>query len=331
MQAQNLAYSLFEQYLERLRIQAGIPGLSAVIVQDGQIVWERGLGFRDVEASHPALPDTPYVLADLTQPLTATLLLDCAERGEIRLNSPIGNWVPLAEHPGATLQQLLTHASPTSAAGFRYDPSGYALLAAPIVDCLELPFQKVLAQEILDTATMADAVPGFDITSAPPQVRDLFDGAVMARYAAALQRMARPYRVDRRGRATPSEMPSAAVHGSHGVIASARDLAKFDRENDARRFLRDETLTAAWTNATHNGAVTPAGLGWFVQNYQGDKLVWHFGYSPDAFSALLLKIPARRLTLILLANSDGLSAPYALDQGDVTSSLFARTFLRLFL
>ena len=39
------------------------------------------------------------------------------------------------------------------------------------------------------------------------------------------------------------------------------------------------------------------------------KLVWHYGYGPDAFSALLLKVPERNLSLILLANSDGLSAP----------------------
>jgi hypothetical protein len=36
------------------------------------------------------------------------------------------------------------------------------------------------------------------------------------------------------------------------------------------------------------------------------------------------------VTLILLANSDGLSAPFSLQEGDVTVSLFARAFLRLF-
>jgi hypothetical protein len=40
-------------------------------------------------------------------------------------------------------------------------------------------------------------------------------------------------------------------------------------------------------------------------------------------------LPNRELTLILLANSDGLSAPFALENGDVTTSLFAQTFLRL--
>src|SRR5688572_18179237 len=64
---QSLAFSLFEQYVEPLRQQAGIPGLSAAILQDDQVVWTRGFGHSDVESSVPARSDTPYPVADLTQ------------------------------------------------------------------------------------------------------------------------------------------------------------------------------------------------------------------------------------------------------------------------
>ena len=47
------------------------------------------------------------------------------------------------------------------------------------------------------------------------------------------------------------------------------------------------------------------------------------------FSALILKVPDQRLALILLANSEGLSAPYGLADGDVTRSSFARAFLEM--
>jgi hypothetical protein len=50
----------------------------------------------------------------------------------------------------------------------------------------------------------------------------------------------------------------------------------------------------------------------------------------DSFSSLIVKIPRRNLTLILLANSDGLSAPFPLANGDVTASVFAQLFLRTF-
>jgi hypothetical protein len=38
-------------------------------------------------------------------------------------------------------------------------------------------------------------------------------------------------------------------------------------------------------------------------------LVWHYGYW-TASSTLVIKVPARNLTFVLLANTDGLSAPY---------------------
>ena len=328
--AQNLAFNRFEQYVDPLRQQAGIPGLSAAILQDDQIVWERGFGYRDVEALLPARPDTPYPIGDLTQTFSAVMLLTCFELGLMDLDQPIGTWAPAVADPGTTLQQLLGHAAPPGApSGFRYDPGRFATLAAPIEACGQEPYRKLLAHYVLDRMVMHDAVPGRDIVTAPPELRDLFDETAMERYAAALARLAAPYKVDKRGRASRSELPAAGISAANGLIASVRDLAQYDAGLDV--LLTPETLALSWTNGVANNAPLPTGLGWFVQTYQGERLVWQFGLVPDAYSSLILKVPGRRLTLILLANSDGLSAPYALEKGDVTSSLFAKTFLRLFL
>ena len=75
----------------------------------------------------------------------------------------------------------------------------------------------------------------------------------------------------------------------------------------------------------------PTGLGRSDQNYNGERIYWQFGLTKDAASSLIVKIPGKHLTLILLANSDGLTAPFALQEGDVNASLFARAFLRLFI
>jgi CubicO group peptidase (beta-lactamase class C family) len=329
LRAQNLPFLLFERYLDPLRVSGGIPGLSAAIVHDGSVLWERGFGLRDVENNREATPATPYLIGDLTQTITATLVLHCAQRGVLQLDQPIGRWAPAAATPSTSLQQLLSHANPAMANGFRYDPSRFALLARPAEACFEQPFRRLVAYEVFERLTMSTAMPGYDIAMVPVELRQLFDDATLARYATLRPEVATPYRVDRRARATRNEMPVTGVDGANGLIASARDLAQFDRGLSLH--LRPDTLASAWTNVAHNGVATPFGLGWFVQTYNGEKLVWHFGYVPDAYSSLMLKVPGRRLTLILLANSDGLSAPFALHEGDITSSLFARTFLRLFL
>ena len=70
--AQSLTLRLFEDTIESLRIEAGIPAISAAIVQDGVVTWARGLGRQDVEGAVAARPDTPYVVGSLAQAIGAT-------------------------------------------------------------------------------------------------------------------------------------------------------------------------------------------------------------------------------------------------------------------
>mgnify|MGYP001157795804 CR=1 FL=1 len=95
--------------------------------------------------------------------------------------------------------------------------------------------------------------------------------------------------------------------------------------------LKPDTLAAAWhASAGGSGVALPHGLGWFVQNYNGELVVWQFGVGDNASSSLVVTVPYRYLTLILMANSDGLVRPLPLAAGDVTASPFAKVFLGLF-
>src|SRR5262245_44602880 len=92
--AQSLTFSLLERYLDSLRQQSGIPGMSAAVVQNGKLVWERGFGMADVERSISARPDTPYHIADVTASLSATLLLEqCLETGHLGLDDRLQQWI----------------------------------------------------------------------------------------------------------------------------------------------------------------------------------------------------------------------------------------------
>jgi hypothetical protein len=71
-----------------------------------------------------------------------------------------------------------------------------------------------------------------------------------------------------------------------------------------------------------------AGLGWFVWELRGHApMPWLYGYYPDASSAVLLKVPDRQLTLILLASSDRASSPFGLGSGDPVCYSFVTAFL----
>jgi CubicO group peptidase (beta-lactamase class C family) len=330
---QDFVLTRFEQYLESARQQSGIPGMSAIIVKDGEVAWERGLGFQDIEAGIRATPATPYRVAALTQILASTLLLQCVDRGRLDLDAPAVSHVPDIGSNTATFRHVLSNtADGVPGVTYRYDAGRFAKLAAAIDVCLEQPYRLALATELLDRLAMVDSVPGQDLTTNTQGSSSLFHEADWNRYLAILQRVAKPYRVDRNGRSTPGTYPANGLDASGGLVSTARDLARFDQALDADLLLTPEMLAAAWTlQPTPAGRDSRQGLGWFVQSYNGEPVVWQFGQYLDATSSLIIKVPGRGLTLILLANSDGLTAPFQLEAGDVTTSLFARLFLRFFL
>jgi CubicO group peptidase (beta-lactamase class C family) len=327
------AFSVLETYLEAMRQQAGIPGMSAVVLRDEQIVWERGFGFQNVETRLRATPDTPYLVGDITSTLSATLLLQCVEQRRLDLDVPFGRYPGLSQQPepDATLRSVLSHAAPDGASDFAYNLQRFDQLTGVMEWCAPQPFRKSIAHRILDRLAMIDSVPGVDLRDPQLVLPDgLFEPQDLDRYRQVLERMAVPYKVGSRRRPERTEIPAVALTASNGLVSTVRDLARFDTALDSGLLLLPETLDIAWTPAAgRSGGRLPTGLGWFVQSYRGERVIWQFGYIPNAYSSLLLKVPERHLTFILLANSDGLSAPFHLEAGDVSRSLFATLFLRL--
>jgi CubicO group peptidase (beta-lactamase class C family) len=297
-----------------------MPGLSAAIVENGTLVWDRGYGFRDVETADRAFADTPYPVLGLTETVASTLLLQqCLEEGDLQLSDMARRWN--ADFPDTTssVNDVLRHRSPSG--GYRYDPARYALLSGVITGCARERYTRLVGDEVLGRLGMTGSVPGHNLDGAA----SLFPDDTVARYTSVLHRVALPYRVDSSLRPSRSSYTPTALDAATGLVSNVRDLAQFDRSLNV--LLRSNTLAASWSPESG----MPTGLGWFVQRYNGQTLVWHFGLARDAYSSLILKIPGKGVTLILLANSDRLSAPYSLENGDVTQSIYARLFLRLVL
>lgn len=323
---------VLDSYLEALRQQAGIPGMSAIVLKDGDNVWEKGYGYLNTATRERATPDTPYMVGDMSATLAAVLLLQCVEQRRIGLDEPLSRYGLSAPEPEATLRGLLSHApAPGGREPFAYSPERYAQLTALMEWCAPQPYRKSVSHRILKRLAMRDSVPGTDLADPGLTLPDgLFDADEIAHYRTVLQRIAVPYKVTGRTRADRMELPLVTMSAAGGLVSTVRDLAYLDRSLDRLELLLPETLAAAWTPAPdRSGQATPVGLGWFVQFHRGERVVWHFGHVPNAYSSLILKLPAKGITFILLANSDGLSNPFQLHAGDVTRSLFATLFLKL--
>jgi CubicO group peptidase (beta-lactamase class C family) len=328
VRADDLVLDRFRNYLDALRTSAGIPGLAATIVGNNDVVWEGAFGKQDLERSIATRPDTPFHLDGLTQVFTASLILRCVEEGGLALDDPIGRFVNDAPEPNATIRQLLSHISRD--AGFKYRPERLAPLADAIAVCHGESFRQKVANG-LDWLGMLESVPGPDVVHMTPTAEYVFSSPVLARYGTVLDRLATPYIVDSRGRTSLSRYTTTTLTPSGGVVSTVRDLGRFVLGVRKGVIVRPETLALAWrASVGADGQRLPHGLGWFVQSYNGETVVWQFGVSENASSSLMITVPGRGLTLVLLANSDGLSRPFPLAAGDLTASPFGRLFLGAF-
>jgi hypothetical protein len=122
----------------------------------------------------------------------------------------------------------------------------------------------------------------------------------------------------------PSELPPLDLHSSSGLSSTVLDLAKYSVALDEGRLGATDRM---WTPSAPG---MPYGYGWFTQQVAGERVVWHTSWWPDAFSGLLVKVPSRRLTLVLLANTDALVSPQ-MGASNVLLYPIARTFLQTFL
>ena len=96
---------------------------------------------------------------------------------------------------------------------------------------------------------------------------------------------------------------------------------------DENILLSAESYTHLTTPYTLNdGHLSPYGLGWSTQKSGSHAVHWHYGYG-DSYSALLVRLPEKKTSFILLSNTGAASAPFLLGYGNLLTSPFAVAFL----
>lgn len=89
-----------------------VPGLVAMIVKDGQIVYHEAKGLLDVGLNQRMSKDQIFRIASQTKAITSTAVMMLWEEGKFRLDDPISKYIPEFSNP-----QIL--------AGFRYSDTTY--------------------------------------------------------------------------------------------------------------------------------------------------------------------------------------------------------------
>jgi CubicO group peptidase (beta-lactamase class C family) len=127
-------------------VDAGtVPGIVALVMQDGKVVYEKAFGWADKEANRPMTTDAIFRIASQTKALTSTAVMQLVEQGSLTLNARAGTFIPSFERTNVavanergvmsqvparraiTIRDLLTH---TAGISYGTEPSVAAMYEA---------------------------------------------------------------------------------------------------------------------------------------------------------------------------------------------------------
>jgi len=325
------SYTQFEAELESIRQISMIPGMSAAVVKDQQLIWAQGFGYADLDKQIPASQDTPYFLASITKPFAAILLMRLVEQGELDLTDAISKYGIQVGNPEIIqVRHILSHTSNGEQPGEKYKYNGdrFAELDLVFKPTSGKSFSENLNEQIIEPVGMEDTVPS-PISRGDGLVKSYviwFENQSIYKRQAMAYRLDQSYQLET-GQCSEFFMPAA------GLISTVADLAKFDSALDQDRFLLPEIKALMFEpTVSTTGQALPYGIGWFSQEYEGQRMIWHYGWQPGCSSTLYLKIPEESITFLILANSDNLSRPYRLGSGEVLplDSTVALAFYKAF-
>jgi CubicO group peptidase (beta-lactamase class C family) len=137
--------SVIDRALQRYVDTDRVPGIAAIVMQDGKVVYDKAFGWADKEAGRRMTTDTVFRIASQTKALTSAAVMQLVEEGALALSTRAGAFIPsfarttvaVVNERGAmtqvparrpiTVRDLLTH---TAGISYGTDPSIAALYEA---------------------------------------------------------------------------------------------------------------------------------------------------------------------------------------------------------
>lgn len=306
-----LVNDTFTSELQELQQYFSIPGLAVVVQRKGNTVFEKYMGYADIEAKQSVNNNTLFPVASLTKLYSSVLIFRLVEQNKLSLEDPISKYIKDSTlDPSIKVKHLLSHSSQGRIGEQFFYSSRFGLLTNIIERASGMSFDKFLKQQILSPLSLKNT---FLLTS--DSLKRQFEKPQSE------LNFAKPYQFTGNIERGNIEYGYSA---SAGVVTTAGELARFSAALDTDALLSKHSKQAMYAGLSKS---SPYGYGIFKQQVQGVELMWAYGQY-DSYSSLIVKIPSSQLSVIILANNNLMSDPARLIMGDVTTSLFAISFLK---
>ncbi|GAB4037027.1 serine hydrolase [Spirosoma jeollabukense] len=328
----------FDAYVESVRKQWNVPGLSIAVVKDNQVIFKKGYGVR--ELGKPELVDTEtlFACASTTKAMTVTLMGMLVDEGKLAWNDPVSKFLPelqlydpyvtrelkirdlLIHDTGVGSTDFMTGAMTIPAnemfrrmqmvkpsypfrAGFAYQNTFYSAAGRVIERITGKTWAEFLKERIFTPLGMTRTAPkrGY--------IKEGDANVTKPHFAINDTIQVIEYGAD-------SEIGSAGA-----VWSSADDISKWvicmldSSKYSGGRLVRAETWAEMFTPQTFfpedeyptMQILKPNwrtyGLGWYQHDYKGHKVNFHTG-SLSGLTAITAQLPDEKLGVYVFGNYD---------------------------
>jgi CubicO group peptidase (beta-lactamase class C family) len=304
-----------------------IPGLAIAVIKDGKLLFERQYGSANLETNTPVTQDSVFRFQSISKQFTVAATMRLVEEGQIGLEDDVSKYfdnlprawqkitvrhllsatsgipdylndVPasegLANKPLSELLQAVGAKPLRFSPGedWSYSNTGFWMLAAIVTKQTGKPYQEYLRGQFLSplglsatrkgsyNSVVRNRVSGYEWTSG--EWRNFAD----------------------------EDHPG---EGDGELMGTLADLVRWDAAVTGGRVVKTETLRLIQSEAKLNSGdraevkvpgfqpKTSYGLGRFIGDYRGHRLVWTPG-AGSGFSTSLMRFPDDNVTVIVLCN-----------------------------
>ena len=310
---------------------AGMFNGSVLVAENGEVIFEKGVGWANFEWEVPNTPDTKHRIGSVTKHFTSALILQLVEEGEIELDAPIATYLPgypAEQGSTVTVHHLLNHTSGIPSytglpdfiqemgrdpytpdelievvwdmplefepgSDWAYNNSGYFILGRIIENVTGEEYDVVLEERILDPFGLEDT--GYD------------------HYDEIQPREASGYSHTLTGYEHAGYLDSSLPYAAGMMYSTVRDLYRWDQAlyDGATPFQNLETKELWYTPGLEDYA-----YGWVVREAQvGDdgptvRMIQHGG-GINGFNTAFLRYPDQRNVIVVIDNTEGNSGDVA--------------------
>ena len=341
--------TLAEQRLEQVMKRHHVPGMTAVLINDQEIIWQGNYGWANIEQEIPVTEDTVFKMLSLAKPFTAVETMRLVEEGLVDLDAPITDylsdftiWSRFPDGEPITIRHILTHRSGLPRNGcvkpdWYFGPEAVEYLTVTLSNCfLTYPTGERYKYSNIGFDSLGTIIQEKRAQAFPVYMHEnLLAPVGMSASSFWPSGLGGVGRLDDAQKASgyeffegeyyAREQYDIAAIPSGNLYATANDLAAFVKfifrggEADGAHLISSETLALMFEEqASRVQDPQRMGLGWKIGRVlDTEKMVWHDGGSSEGIGSLIAFLPERKLGVILLGNGTNfegvLSAPLAVE------------------